>query len=176
MWDAVIYRGAFALSFVPGLIGMMGMLRPEATLKMVQFPVPVDPPTKKLALSLIRLHGARNIVISYLFINNAMTGDKKLMGMGLIGTLFMLATDGFVSKSLIGGNEWMHWGHIPVYVALIGGLLYSDSSFQSHQGALSPTVELLLFWMVYALDFIFSHDNQRLAKETRKLIEAEELF
>ncbi|KAF5573319.1 integral membrane protein [Fusarium pseudoanthophilum] len=94
MWDTFFYRGAIVISAVPGLIGINSMLRPEATLKIVKFPIPVDPQSRKTCLSLARLQGARNIVISYLFINNALTGDKKLMGMGLLGALFMLATDG----------------------------------------------------------------------------------
>jgi hypothetical protein len=126
MWDTFFYRGAFALSLVPGMFGLSAMIRPEATLKMIEFPIPPEPQSRKLALSLSRLHGARNIVISYLFVNNALSGDRRLMGMGMIGTLFMLLVDGFVSKSLIGGKEWFHWGYIPVYVAFIGGLLYSE--------------------------------------------------
>ncbi|KAF5578601.1 integral membrane protein [Fusarium pseudocircinatum] len=126
MWDTFFYRGAIVISAIPGLIGINSMFRPEATLKTVKFPIPADPQSRKTCLSLARLQGARNIVISYLFINNALTGDKKLMGMGLLGALFMLATDGLVSKSLIGGNEWFHWGYIPVFVAFIGGLLYEE--------------------------------------------------
>jgi hypothetical protein len=126
MWDTFFYRGAFALSLVPGMFGLSAMIRPEATLKMIEFPVPTEPQSRKLAMSLSRLHGARNIVISYLFVNNALSGDRRLMGMGMIGTLFMLLVDGFVSRSLIGGKEWFHWGYIPVYVAFIGGLLYSE--------------------------------------------------
>ncbi|EXK95381.1 hypothetical protein FOQG_03964 [Fusarium oxysporum f. sp. raphani 54005] len=104
MWDTFFYRGAFVISAIPGLIGINSMLRPEATLEIVKFPHPGRPSEPE------------DLPIPH----------KKLMGMGLLGALFMLATDGFVSKSLIGGNEWFHWGYIPVFVAFIGGLLYSE--------------------------------------------------
>ncbi|CAJ0541521.1 Ff.00g080920.m01.CDS01 [Fusarium sp. VM40] len=126
MWDTFLYRGAFALSLVPGVFGLSAMIQPEITLKMVEFPIPTEPQSRKLALSFWRLHGTRNLVISYLLVNNALTGDRRLMGMGLIGTVFIVLVDGFVSRSLIGGKEWFHWGYIPVYVAFIGGLLYSE--------------------------------------------------
>ncbi|KAF4339869.1 integral membrane protein [Fusarium beomiforme] len=99
MWDTFFYRGAFVISAIPGLIGINSMLRPEATLKLVKFPIPAEPQSRNVCLSLARLQGARNIVVSYLFINNALTGDRKLMGMGLLGALFMLLTDGFIRRN-----------------------------------------------------------------------------
>ncbi|RGP60229.1 hypothetical protein FLONG3_10946 [Fusarium longipes] len=126
MWDTFFYRGSIALSLVPGIFGIFAITRPESMLRTIEFPVPAEPQSRKLASALARLHGVRNITICYLFLNNALTGDRKLMGMGLAGTLFMLLGDGFVSRSLIGGKEWFHWGYIPVYVAFIAGLLYAE--------------------------------------------------
>lgn len=126
MWDTFFYRGSVVLSMIPGIFGIVAVTQPESMLKMIEFPIPAEPQSRKLASALARLHGVRNITICYLFINNALTGDKRLMGIGLAGTVIMLLGDGLVSKSLIGGKEWFHWGYIPVYVAFMAGLLYSE--------------------------------------------------
>ncbi|KAJ4265045.1 hypothetical protein NW762_005289 [Fusarium torreyae] len=126
MWDAFFYRGGFILSLIPGYFGLNSMLRPEAMMKAVEFPVPTDPQNRKLTFALMRIYGSRNVVIAYLFALNALNGDKRHMGLGMIGTLFMLVTDGLVSRSLIGGKEWYHWSFIPVYIGFIGGLLYTE--------------------------------------------------
>ncbi|KAF4998292.1 hypothetical protein FGRMN_3341 [Fusarium graminum] len=126
MWDTFFYRGAFTLSLIPGVLGLSTIFRPESALRMIEYPVPSEPQSKRLALALSQLTGIRNIVISGLLINNALSGDKRVMAFGLIGTVFLLLGDGFVSKSFLGGKEWFHWGYVPVYVGFIGGLLYPE--------------------------------------------------
>ncbi|CAM1511177.1 Fc.00g086900.m01.CDS01 [Cosmosporella sp. VM-42] len=116
-------RGAIAVSMVPAVFGANAILRPDAALQSVQFPVPSDPEARRLARGLMRIYGIRNVAVSYLSILIWSTGDPKLLGMGLFTGLAMCITDGLVSKWLVGGGEWNHWSFAPVIGGLAAGLL-----------------------------------------------------
>lgn len=126
MWATFFHRGSIALSIIPGLFGLLAVTKPESMLKLIEFPIPTEPQSRKLACALARLHGIRNITLCSLFINNALTGDKNLIAAGLAGIVFMMLGDGFVSRSLLGKGEWLHWGYVPVYGGFVAGLLYAE--------------------------------------------------
>ncbi|RBR12775.1 uncharacterized protein FIESC28_08477 [Fusarium coffeatum] len=126
MWASFFHRGSIVLSIVPGLFGLLAVTKPESMLKLIEFPIPTEPQNRKLACALARLHGIRNIILCSLFINNALTGDKNLIAANLAAIVFMMLGDGFVSRSLLGRGEWLHWGYIPFYGGFIAGLLYAE--------------------------------------------------
>lgn len=117
------YQGAFAMAFLPSIFGLNAVLRPEAAMRSVQFPVPADPEARKLSRGLMRIYGSRNIAITYLILLAHRTGDRKLTGLSLAVGVYMALVDGFVSRSVIGGGEWSHWGFIPVVGSVVAGLL-----------------------------------------------------
>lgn len=117
------YRGALVVGLMPAFFGLNSMLRPEAALKSVEFPVPQDPESRNLAFALMRIYGIRNIVVSYVFTLIWLNGNRRLLGLSLIGALAMCITDGFVSKALLGSGEWFHWSFAPVGTAFVAGLL-----------------------------------------------------
>ncbi|KAJ4184915.1 hypothetical protein FALCPG4_002419 [Fusarium falciforme] len=120
--DTFIYRGALVIGFLPSFFGLNALLRPEASLKSVEFPVPEDPELRKLVFGLMRIYGIRNVVVSFAFTLIWLTGNKRLVGLGLVGALSMAITDGLVSKSVTGGGEWNHWSFVPVIGGFVAGL------------------------------------------------------
>ena len=121
--DTVFYRGALVFGLIPSIFGLNSLLRPEAALKSVEFPVPTDPESRNLVFALMRIYGIRNVVASYAFTLIWWTGNRRLLGTALFGAIAMIITDGAVSKALIGGGEWNHWSFLPIAFGLCGGLL-----------------------------------------------------
>lgn len=120
--DTFIYRGALAIGLLPAFFGLNSLLRPEASLKAVEFPVPTDPESRKLVFGLMRIYGIRNVVVSFALTLIWLTGNKRFVGLGLLGALSMVITDGLVSKSVTGGGEWNHWSFAPVIGGVVAGL------------------------------------------------------
>lgn len=116
-------HGALAVGLLPAVFGLHALVKPEAVLKSINFPVPTQPESRKLTASLMRIYGIRNVAISYLLTLIWTTGNQRLMATGLVAGLAMTITDGFVSISQIGGGEWNHWGFTPVIAAVQAGLL-----------------------------------------------------
>ncbi|KAF5586192.1 integral membrane protein [Fusarium pseudocircinatum] len=77
-------RATHVISLIPALFGINLLTRPEATLQSFQYPIPTDPQAQKLVRGLARIYGCRNLVVSFLFFNISLTGDRKLMSFGLI--------------------------------------------------------------------------------------------
>lgn len=115
--------GALVMSVFPGIFGFNALFNPEKMMASAQFPVPKEPEGRKMALSLMRFFGTRNIGISYLLLLNWMRGDEKQIGLGLFTGLWMSFMDGLISRWQIGGGEWNHWSFIPVLLGIAGGLL-----------------------------------------------------
>ncbi|RMJ16209.1 hypothetical protein CDV36_004146 [Fusarium kuroshium] len=120
--DTFIYRGALIIGLLPSFFGLNSLLRPEASLKSVEFPVPTDPESRKLVFGLMRIYGIRNVVVSFALTLIWLTGNKRFVGLGLLGALSMVITDGLVSKSVTGGGEWNHWSFGPVIGGFVAGL------------------------------------------------------
>lgn len=116
-------RAYIAVSLFPAVFGLNALLRPEAALQSVQFPVPANPVDRKLSRSLMRIYGIRNVGVSYLLALLWSKGDTKYMGLGLISAIAMTITDGVVSKMQIGGGEWNHWSFTPAICGIVAGLL-----------------------------------------------------
>jgi hypothetical protein len=104
------------------VFGLNALIRPEAALRSVEFPVPAQPESRKLTASLMRIYGIRNVAVSYLLTLIWSTGSEKLMGAGLVAGLAMCCTDGVISKAQIGGGEWNHWSFAPVIAGIQAGL------------------------------------------------------
>lgn len=116
-------RVGLALAMIPAVFGANALLRPEAALASVQFPVPSDAQSRKLTGSLMRIYGFRNVAISYLLALIWSTGDNKLQGYGLAVGLGMSLVDGLISRHQIGGGEWNHWTFAPVISAVCADLI-----------------------------------------------------
>ncbi|KAF5253511.1 hypothetical protein FANTH_1582 [Fusarium anthophilum] len=115
-------RATHVVSLIPALFGINLLTRPEATLQSFQYPIPTDPQAKKLVRGLARIYGCRNLVVSFLFFNISLTGDRKLMSFGYLGALAMCVTDGLVARNVVGHGEWQHWSFAPLCIGLLIGL------------------------------------------------------
>ncbi|KAJ3499173.1 hypothetical protein NLG97_g536 [Lecanicillium saksenae] len=104
------------------LLGLNGMIRPEAHLGALQFRVPADPTAKKLSYALMRIWGVRNITVGSLLTLIWKTGDEKLLATGLGAGVALATTDGFVSRLLIGGGATQHWIVPPILGVIMAGL------------------------------------------------------
>lgn len=116
-------HAALAVALLPGLFGLNALLRPEATLAGAQIPVPPQPEPRKLARTLMRFFGVRNIAISYLLTLVWSSGNERLVGLSLFAGIWMSISDGLISRWQIGGGEWNHWFLIPFLVGSSAGLL-----------------------------------------------------
>ncbi|KAL2694744.1 hypothetical protein Neosp_001330 [[Neocosmospora] mangrovei] len=85
--DTFIYRGALVIGLLPSFFGLNSLLRPEGSLKSVEFPVPTDPESRKLVFGLMRIYGIRNVVVSFTLTLIWLTGNKRMLGLGLDGLL-----------------------------------------------------------------------------------------
>ncbi|VTT69017.1 unnamed protein product [Fusarium fujikuroi] len=115
-------RATHVVSLIPALFGINLLTRPEATLQSFQYPIPTDPQAQKLVRGLARIYGCRNLVVSFLFFNISLTGDRKLMSFGYLGALAMCVTDGLVARNIVGHGEWQHWSFAPLCIGLLIGL------------------------------------------------------
>lgn len=111
------------LSALPALFGLNACFRPEATMASVNFPVPTNPEARKLATSLMRFFGIRNICCGLLLLLIYFTGDDIQLGRGLMIVIVNATMDGFICKWQTGGGQWAHWGLIPILAALSGTLM-----------------------------------------------------
>lgn len=116
------FRVSLALSVVPLLFGINGMLRPEAHLKSLEFPLPTEPQARRLSYALVRIWAIRNLCVGFLLSLIWTTGNEKLMAWGLGAGMAMATTDGFVSRLLIGGGETQHWVFPPIIGVVMAGL------------------------------------------------------
>ena len=119
----LIYRGTFVFGTLPAFLGLNALLRPEAALRTMDMPVPLEGEARDSIFSIIRFYGIRNLAISYSIILIWWTGNKKLLGVNMFGGLAISLLDGFVIKSLRGYGQWSHWAFSPVVAGLIVGLL-----------------------------------------------------
>lgn len=111
--------GSGAILFVPGL---NGLFRPASHLSGLEFPLPAEPQARRLSLALMRIWGIRNVAVGSLIALLWKSGDEKLLAMGLGAGMTLAITDGFVSRSLIGGGATQHWSVPPVLAVIMAGL------------------------------------------------------
>lgn len=117
-------HAALGISLLPAVFGLNALFRPTAALRSVDFPVPAagDVQGTKLASSLMRIYGARNLAVSYLLILVWRAGNPRWTGLALLAGGWMAFVDGLVSKDLTGGGEWNHWSFFPIIGGVVGGL------------------------------------------------------
>ncbi|RDW69210.1 hypothetical protein BP6252_08230 [Coleophoma cylindrospora] len=116
-------RIAAGVGAMPLLIGINGLLRPQAVFASVDFPTPTTPEAQRLADAMIRLLSARNIVIGLTTSAIWYRGDRKLLGWAMMILGIFPAIDGAVSLDLIGGGLKHHLPVVPVVFGLGAGLL-----------------------------------------------------
>ncbi|KAI9147315.1 hypothetical protein HJFPF1_12334 [Paramyrothecium foliicola] len=114
---------ALFFSVLPSLFGLNAFLRPEATMAQVNFLVPTHPEARKLATSLMRFFGIRNVCTGLLMLLIYFTGDDVQLGRALSICIINATTDGFICKWQTGGGEWAHWGFVPILATLSGSLV-----------------------------------------------------
>jgi hypothetical protein len=114
---------AFAAGLVPAALGVNAILRPASALSLLSFPEPRDPEGRRLALSLMRIYGARNMAVGLSTLAAWAGGDRRALALTMLAQLPMAVVDGFVSRAQIGAREWDHWGFTVVGVVLAAGLL-----------------------------------------------------
>jgi len=126
-------------------LGINGLLRPHAALGMLGLNVP--PPTSfsttttkdkshsaqvltplNAAHFMTQLYGARNILFTTLTILVTLSpregGSDRLLARVWMANSGLAFLDGLISRARLGpGTEWLHWGFVPVGLALSTGLL-----------------------------------------------------
>ncbi|KAK6526569.1 hypothetical protein TWF694_005151 [Orbilia ellipsospora] len=99
-------------------LGINAILRPRTALEMLSFPTPTTPADKKLVDNLMRIYGARNLIMGWSMGVTAYLGHTMALGWIFIGSSVVALVDGFVSKDQIGKGQWNHWQFIMVSVPL----------------------------------------------------------
>lgn len=122
MTHPYILQGSLALGALPILFGLNGMLRHEAHMRNLQLPLHTEPAARKLEYALMRIWGIRNLSVGSLLVLIWTLGDEKIMAMALSAGVAVSLTDGFVSRSLIGGGELQHWSFTGACVITMMGL------------------------------------------------------
>ncbi|GFZ50537.1 hypothetical protein JCM24511_08294 [Saitozyma sp. JCM 24511] len=112
-----------AVSCLPIALGINALIRPSSPLELLGWPIPTDPYGKKLALNLMRVYGGRNIALGLSMAIPAYFGHRKALGWMVLGSSVVAIVDGFVSRDVIGGGEWGHWGILPITMALGAALV-----------------------------------------------------
>ncbi|KAK2606479.1 hypothetical protein QQS21_003172 [Conoideocrella luteorostrata] len=121
--QTLIHRGTLVFGTLPVFLGLNALIRPEAALKAIDFPIPPDGKAQETVFSIIRFYGIRNIAIGYSTILIGIAGNRRLLALNLIGGLAISLVDGFVIKSLRGRGQWKHWGFAPLVLGLVVALL-----------------------------------------------------
>jgi predicted anti-sigma-YlaC factor YlaD len=122
----LLYTASASGVFAAGL-GINALLNPRGALAMWGFPHPgavpsssedvstqkiIDTPEGKLADSLMMLYGSRTLVLGVGLLSTSYWGSHKACTAMVWGSTFVALMDGFVSKKVIDGSEWSHWGFV----------------------------------------------------------------
>lgn len=114
--------GAALGCFITG-INIYGAIRPRTTLSQLGFPLPIAPTDRTLVDGLVRMLCGTRIALGAGLLAMWYHGNYKALGLSSIAGSVMAVMDGFVSRSVIGKGEWMHWGALPVGLLVGVGLL-----------------------------------------------------
>lgn len=117
------HHAALAVGLIPPMMGVQGLLQPEAVLKSVHFPIPADPEARKVTRSLMRLFAVRNLAVGYFNTLMWYTGNGQFMGIGLLSLVVLSLVDGFIINHQVGKGMWNHLGLTPVIAGIAAGLL-----------------------------------------------------
>ncbi|KAH7024801.1 uncharacterized protein B0I36DRAFT_164472 [Microdochium trichocladiopsis] len=126
----------------PLALGLNAVLRPNAALEVLGYKVPPTSPspaksekgsgvmaTPQLAARhMTQLYGARNLLFATLTILVALSprdnGDNTLLAKFWVANSTLAFVDGLISRARLGaGEQWFHWGFIPLGLGLSLGLL-----------------------------------------------------
>src|SRR5689334_1833552 len=106
--SALLFTRAYlSLQVFPAAFGINGILRPNAHLTALGFPIPNETSQNqsyKLSQALMLIWGVRNLSISFLGYLVWTTGDAQLMAKALVPTIAIATMDGTVSRLLIEGG------------------------------------------------------------------------
>jgi hypothetical protein len=108
MAHPIIFNNGLGLGIMLLGFGLNATLRPKAHLGSLGFLLHDEPTAQKLDHALMQIWDAHNITVGLLITFIWISGDEKLMGMGLGASIVMPMADGFVSRFLIGGGEGQH--------------------------------------------------------------------
>jgi hypothetical protein len=122
-YPQLFMRGTFLIGFVPMLLGVNAILRPEAGLRVMRYRAPNQPDAWRLTQSLMRMYGTRNIMMGLSILGNWYFDQRQALAIILLAVVQVSVVDGFVSRFQIGGNEWGHWRFAPAGLVLAAGLL-----------------------------------------------------
>ena len=118
---------AAVISLLPTFIGFGALIRPQIGLTIFSFPAPTSPNDQTLVLGLMRIFGARDLAVGLTtlaiwYYRQGIAGDKAL-GCAMLAGGLLVATDGWVSKEVIGKDEWKHWWFLPLNIGIGVALL-----------------------------------------------------
>ena len=116
---------AACISMIPCILGICILISPQWGLDLLHFPTPTNAKDRTLVHGLMRMFAARNLAIGTLMLTIWQYGEGlarlTLLGLGMLATFPMAATDGWVSKVVTGGGQWQSWALVPVNAGI--GLL-----------------------------------------------------
>ena len=119
---------AAVISILPTITGLAALVRPQLGHTVFSFPKPTTPRDQNLVLGLFRIFGVRDLAIGLTTLAIWHYGEGaagyKTLGVAMLTGGLLVATDGWVSKEVIGKGEWTHWSFLPfnvgIGVALLG--------------------------------------------------------
>ena len=108
------------------ITGLVAIINPSQRLALFEFPSPINTKDRELAHGLVRVAAARDLAFGLTSLATWYFGSRQAFGCALLTGALLTATDGFVSRRVIGGNEWKHWMFTPLNLLLGIGLLGWD--------------------------------------------------
>ncbi|KAF5023433.1 hypothetical protein F66182_4533 [Fusarium sp. NRRL 66182] len=118
MAHPLIFHASLGLGLMLVSLGLNAIVRPDAHLRNLEFPVQSETQARGLSHALMRIWGVRNISVGLMIGLIWTTNDETLMAKGLCAALPLPIMDGFVSRMLIGGGEFQHWIFPPVLISM----------------------------------------------------------
>ena len=114
---------AAAFGALPALFGLQLLADPLAGLSMLGYPHPAVDSSQKLAKSLMRFFGSRDLALGLIMLAVWRIGDTRMLGvMVAIGTGVTIL-DGFINEADMSKGGLKHWIFVPVGSMIGGGLL-----------------------------------------------------
>lgn len=116
---------AMLINLFPIGVGSFALLRPGPFIEQTfEQPLPSDPKTRKIALSLARLFGIRAVFMGCAALGAWYAEERKLLGYLVLLGVGVGTVDGLAQRSVTGsGTEWRHLWLVPILVGVGAGLV-----------------------------------------------------